>query len=147
MPGPELDPAELAEVQADVARDMRNGDGAKHFERELDELHSLQGSAHVDETPQVREELERFCRSFRDGLQDQVRSQGFRCLFVMPDGKGEGFHLQFQDKVGRRFEVEYSFDEGMLAAARSGEFMGRDMMREVIEKLLAARDRYFARMS
>ena len=142
-----LDPRELDEIAADVNRDLASGNGAKHFERELDELHSLQsGNTHVAETHKIHEELQRFCLAFRAGLADQVRSQGFKCQFVMPDGKGEGFHIQFVDLYGRQFDVTYSFDEGLQAAAQHGEFMGRSMMSDVIDKLLAARERYFARM-
>lgn len=143
----QLDPTEVDALHAEVERDMRNGNGAKHFEDVLDELHSKQGNSRVAETPSVHEQLRRFCNDLRAGLDEQVRGQGFRCKFVIPDGKGEGFHVQFFDTYRRPFDVSYSFEEGMQAATKSGAaFMGREIMSEIIDKLLAARARYFARM-
>jgi hypothetical protein len=135
------DAAELDEISAQVNKDIREGNGARHFERELDELHSLyQRSQTVD--PNSETELRRFCGTLRHELDQRVRPR-FCCRMVIPDGEGEGFHIQFLDKAGRTFDVAYLFDEAPVIGHE--EFVRR-VMDEIIQKLFAARERYFARM-
>lgn len=145
-PPTEDDPVEVAKLAAEVNRDIRDGNGAKHFEREIDDLHSIGARTRV-ENPDTPAELRRFCRDFRDALNSQLSGAGLFCQAMRPDGRGDGFALTFVDRQGRPFHVEYSFDEGIAAAVRVGdENMGREMIGEVAAKVIAARERYFARM-
>lgn len=142
----EDDPNQIRILSAEVNRDLAEGQGGKHFEAELDALHSTGAQTHVPD-PGVADRLNRFCHQFRHALNDQLKPQGLRCRFVIPDGRGEGFAMAFVDSHGRPFEVEYSFDEGMAAATKAGdENMGREMLDQVCRKVLNARAVYFARM-
>lgn len=144
---PEVDPAEVDRLSAEVNKDIAEGNGGKHFQRELDELHSTQGNATAPD-PDVARRLHRFCLDFRAGLDEQLRPAGLRCRYVMPDGYGEGFAIRFVDREGRLFDVDYSFDEGMAAAVAGDETtVGRRWMDEVAKKVMNARAFYFARMS
>lgn len=139
---PELEPVETDILSAEVNKDIAEGNGAKHFERELDEIHSQQGSAHAPD-PDVAARLHRFCLELRKGLTDTLRGTGLRCGYVMPDGRGEGFSIRFFDTAGRLFDVEYAFDDAMRLET---EGMGRAMMDEIARRVLNARAAYFVRM-
>jgi hypothetical protein len=140
------DPGDVAELSREVAKDLAEGNGGKHFEREIDELHSIQRNTATPD-PDVAARLHRFCLQFRAGLNDQLRPAGLHCVYVLPDGRGEGFAIRFVDKERRIFDVEYSFDEGMAAAARTAETdVGREWLHEVARKVTNARAVYFARM-
>lgn len=142
------DPEEVKILAAEVSRDLASGQGGKHFEREIDDLHSLH-ARHTQTEPdhEVLRRLHVFCRDFRDGLNDQLRGSGLRCIRVIPDGHGQGLAMAFVDRQGRPFDVTYTFDEGMAASDRDPENMGREMIAEVTKRLMNERARYFARMS
>lgn len=149
MSAPKLDAADADDVAADVNADLAAGQGAKHFQDLLDDMESTQGSARVVETPDVTEELHRFMLAFKRGLGDQLKGTeaGFVCLNVCADGMGTGFMCSFRDKTGRPFNVHVTYDDGFAQAAEHGtEQMGRGMMELVIGRLLAAREKWFARM-
>lgn len=149
MAAPNLDAADTDDIAADVNADLAAGEGAKHFQDLLDDVNSTQGSAHVVETPDLSDELHRFMLAFRQGLNDQLRGTeaGFVCLNVGPDGHGTGFMCNFRDKTGRPFNVHVTYDDGFAQAAAHGvEQMGRGMMETVIGRLIAAREKWFARM-
>jgi hypothetical protein len=143
---PEFSPDEVDALHAEVQRDIAAGDGDKHFEDVIDALHSRQGDASVEETAQQREDFERFARALRSGLREQLAPQGLWCQRVIEDGKGTGLHITFRDRQNRRFDVEYGWDDGLHAYAKHGESGGRAVMHEICEKVLAARETYFARM-
>lgn len=139
---------DLDNIAKEVNEDIAKGEGDKHFQDLFDDIASTQGSAHVEMDHDVRDRLERFARAFHVGLNDRLRgnSHGFVCNSVKLDGHGQGFICKFRDKQMRPFEVECSYEDGFEAAARYGEGeMGRGMMAAVIERLVAARVRYFER--
>jgi len=148
-PSSPFSPEEEDAIAAEVAEDIAAGVGDKHFQEIADSIISTQGSAHVEMDHDVRDRLERFARAFHVGLNDRLRGNehGFVCNSVKLDGHGQGFICRFRDKQMRPFEVECSYEDGFEAAARYGEGeMGRGMMAAVIERLVAARVKYFARM-
>ena len=139
---------DLNNITKKVNEDIAKGEGDKHFQDLFDDIASTQGSAHVEMDHDVRDRLERFARAFHIGLNDRLRGNehGFVCNSVKLDGHGQGFICKFRDKQMRPFEVECSYEDGFEAAARYGEGeMGRGMMAAVIERLVAARVRYFER--
>lgn len=146
MSSREFAPDEVEALHAEVQRDLAAGEGDKHFEDVIDVLHSTQGNASVEETAEQREDFERFARALRAGLREQLAPQGLWCQRVIEDGKGTGMHITFRDRQNRRFDVEYGWDDGLHAYARHGDNGGRAVMHEICEKVLAAREHYFARM-
>lgn len=141
---------DLDNIAAEVNEDIAAGQGEKHFQDLFDEVSASTGSAHVDMDPGVRERLARFELEFAEGLNERLRGNehGFVCIGVNQDGHGQGFICKFRDKDLRLFTAECSYDDGFEAAARYGkESMGRGMMAVVIERLVAARVRYFERMN
>lgn len=149
-PSSPFSPAEEDALASEIADDLAAGVGEKHFAEIFDEVSSTQGSARTDMDPGVRERLARFAIEFAAGLSDRLRGNehGFVCLGVNPDGHGQGFVCKFRDKGGRPFTAECSFEDGFEAAAQFGQQnMGRAMLQKVIERLIAARVRYFERMN
>lgn len=146
-PSSPFSPAEEDAIAAEVAEDLDAGVGAKHFEEIFDEVNF--SSAAVEMDPGVRDRLERFKLEFAAGLNERLHGSehGFVCLAVNQDGHGQGFICRFRDRDGRPFTAECSFDDGFEAAAKFGNAnMGRAMMQVVVERLIAARVKYFARM-
>lgn len=142
---PEEEDAIAGEVQADLDA----GVGDKHFQEIFDSINSTQGDARVDVSPEVRDRLNRFMLQFQAGLSDQLRGNehGFKCLGVSADGHGTGFICSFRDKGNRPFNVAVSYDDGFEAAAKNGKSeMGRGMLDVVLSRLIAAREKWFARM-
>jgi hypothetical protein len=147
MPNPnDIDPKELDEIHADIQRDISNGKGDRHFQDVLDELHSIPTTS-AQESADERAELQRFYGQLRTALDDQIRSQGFRCRLVQSDGEGTGFVAHFLDSSRRPFDVSYTFDQGLRAAAQGRDNMGRAVITEILDKLLEARAKYFQRMT
>lgn len=137
---------DLDNIAAEVSEDLAKGEGAKHFPELLD---TLSVSASPVEDPGVRDRINRFMREFEVGLNDRLRGNehGFICLAVNRDAFGEGFVCKFRDKDGRPFTAECSYEDGFEAAARYGNGeMGRGMLAVVVERLIAAREKYFKRM-
>ncbi len=142
-------PAEEDALAVEIQQDIDAGVGEKHFQEVFDSVSNSAGNAHVDMDPATRERLARFRLEFCAGLNDRLRGNehGFVCLAVNDDGHGQGFICKCRDKDGRAFTAEVSYDDGFEAAARYGkESMGRAMMQVVIERLVAARKKYFDRM-
>lgn len=138
---------DLDNIAAEVAEDLAKGEGAKHFPELLD---ASTGATAIVEDAATMERLRRFCLEFAAGLNDRLRGNehGFWCTGVNLDGEGKGFVCKFRDKDTRPFTAECSYDDGFEAAAKYGkESMGRGMMAVVIERLIAARVRYFERMN
>jgi hypothetical protein len=136
-------------IAAEVQEDIDAGVGEKHFQELFDSLNSTQGDASVDVSPEVRDRLARFMLQFQAGLSDQLRGNehGFVCLGVSADGHGTGFICSFRDKGNRPFNVAVSYDDGFQAAAKNGNAeMGRGMLTLVLDRLVAARKTWFARM-
>jgi len=136
-------------IAAEVQEDIDAGVGDKHFQEIFDSINSTQGDAHVEESPEVRDRLTRFMLQFQVGLTEQLRGNehGFVCLGVSPDGHGTGFICSFRDKAGRPFNVSISYDDGFAEAAKRGKSeMGRGMLDVVLARLIAAREKWFARM-
>lgn len=149
MKPPAFDAAESDQIAKEVNEDIDAGQGEKHFQDLFDEINSKQGSAHVDEDPAVRDRIARFMLDFHNGLNSQLRGNehGFACLGVNADGKGTGFVCKFRDRTGRPFTVDVSYDDGFEAASKRGVTeMGRGMLDTVLERLIAAREKWFARM-
>lgn len=142
-------PAEEDALAVEIQQDIDAGVGEKHFQEIFDSVSASAGSAAVDMDPATRDRLKRFESEFAHGLNDRLRGNehGFICLAVNQDGHGTGFVCKFRDKGGRPFTAECSYDDGFEAAAKYGkESMGRGMMAVVIERLVEARKKYFARM-
>lgn len=141
---------DLDNIAKEVAEDLAAGQGEKHFQDLFDSVSNSAGNAHVDMDPATRERLARFRLEFCAGLNDRLRGNehGFQCLAVNDDGHGSGFICKCRDKDGRAFTAEVSYDDGFAAAAQYGmESMGKAMMAMVIERLVAARKKYFDRMN
>lgn len=139
-------PAEEDAIASEVAEDLAAGQGEKHFQELFD---SVTATTSTDMDPATRERLARFRIEFCAGLNDRLRGNehGFVCLAVNDDGHGTGFVCKCRDKDGRAFTAEVSYDDGFEAAAEYGmESMGKAMMGTVIERLVEARKKYFARM-
>jgi len=141
-------PDEEDAIAKEVQQDLDAGQGEKHFQDLFDSLAGSPSSpAQMD--PDVRDRLKRFAFEFQVGLNDRLRGNehGFVCLAVNDDGHGDGFVAKFRDKDGRPFTAECTFEDGFDGAAKFGKGeMGRFMMMKVIERLIAARKRYFERM-
>lgn len=133
----------------EVNEDIAKGEAEKHFQDIFDEMNSKQGSARVEEPPELREKLNRFIRAFELGLRDQLRGNGhgFVILRVEHDGHGTGFICYFRDAHGRPFNVAISYEDGFAQAAQKGRTdMGRGMLDLVLSRLFDARENYFRRM-
>lgn len=142
-------PEETDQIAKEVNEDIEAGVGDKHFQEIFDSIQSTQGSAHVEEDPGVRDRIARFMIDFHNGLNSQLRGNehGFACLAVNADGKGTGFVCKFRDRTGRPFTVDVTYDDGFEAASKRGVTeMGRGMLDVVLERLIAAREKWFARM-
>lgn len=150
MTEPKHSDEELDALAAETNQEIDAGQASKHLQDVFDEIHSTQGSAACTTIPpDLREQLERFCRAFQLGIADQLRgnARGLYVQRVSLDGFGRGFSCHFKDRAGRPFTVGITYDEGFAAAAQHGQTeMGRGMLDLVIGKLNGAYDRYFERM-
>lgn len=158
--------SESKEVQAladDVNKAIRNGDTPKlmkYFEDVLDNLHTSPSSSVFKEGDE--EEDEGFSTADRDNIArqeaefrvalivqvtDSLKSHGLRVSRVLEDGERDGYLVYATDRVGRVYEAKLPFslaDEKIAIYGREG--FVRRMFDDVVRELLAARDRYFARM-
>jgi len=142
-------PDEEDAIATEVQQDLDAGQGEKHFQDLYDSIASSSASPASGMDPDVRDRLERFKREFLVGLNERLRGNEhqFRCVAVNDDGHGNGFICKFRDADLRLFTAEVSYDDGFSCAAKFGKTeMGRGMMSVVIERLIAARKRYFERM-
>lgn len=142
-------PEEEDAIATEVQQDLDAGQGEKHFQEIFDSISSSSASPASGMDPDVRERLERFKREFLIGLNERLRGNEhkFTCVAVNDDGHGNGFICKVRDGDMRLFTVEVSYDDGFEAAAKLGkESMGRGMLAVVVERLVAARKRYFERM-
>ena len=147
-PKPDSDDPDLDNIAKEVNEDIAKGEGEKHFQDVFDEVSSTQGNARALD-PDLREKLERFARTFRQGLGHHMRGNvhGFRVKSVTLDGFGHGFLCKFTDRDGRPFEVLISYEDSFSEAAKRGPVdMGRGMMDLVISRLFDARTAYLRRM-
>lgn len=149
MKPPAFDAEESDQIAKEVNEDIAAGQGEKHFQDLFDEINSKQGDARPDEDPATRDRIARFMLDFHRGLNEQLRGNehGFHCRGVNLDGRGTGFVCKFQDRTGRPFTVDVTYDDGFEAATKRGVTeMGRGMLDVVLERLIAAREKWFKRM-
>ena len=107
-PPPEDDPAEIEYLHKEIERDIRNGDGAKHFEDVLDELHSTH--LRPDPIEQVRAEqaqtaeFRQFVHALKQSLAASLQPQGLRCEYVEIDP--DDITVCAKDGARRQYEVK-----------------------------------------
>lgn len=97
-----------------------------------------------------RDDDERAERQFLEALpracREQLAGTGIIVTRAAPDGTGEGYIIHARDRLGRTFTAELSLDEGIQLGVEHGETMGRGIVDLICKRLLAARERWFARM-
>jgi hypothetical protein len=128
------------------------------FERELDELHTPDGSSYFSERRPARSDEERKKRDERlmmaavtKAAGEVLRSHGIRVVRTLRDGEdpaGGGYFVKARDQGGRDYTARFGLELAERLVASGGhvnlvERMGHAVAREV----LAERDRYFSRMS
>lgn len=159
-------PGEIDEVQKVAETALREPDSlssrrvlAQVFEREMDELHTPEGSSYFSAKPEDRAAEDRARHEERQ-LMAEVAAACRRALaehgMRIETGYSEGFDLRIQDgeyvlrakdREGRTFDVKYGLElaEGLVASggrANLAERMGQAVAREVLKE----REKYFARM-
>ena len=126
-----LDNATAAEVNKDLA----DGNGAKHFEDLLDDLHSNPSTQHNEreDTTDERERKERafqeLARGIKARLNQMLLSEGLLIKTVKRNIGGRGFLILAIDRVRRQYDAAVDF-----------ETMGKEMEMDPIRAFVAACD-------
>ena len=147
---PDDDPDEVEYLHKEIQRDLAKGEGAKHFEQELDELHSKTLPDPID-LERVRaetyNELRQFSFALKRHVTNELLPQGLKCEYVELDE--DNLTIACKDAQKRQHEVQVPLDHLLQAQAMHGHDP-RAMMSHVVEKccqaLLNARAHYFKRM-
>lgn len=91
--------------------------------------------------------LERqFLLGFQKAVDERLAGSGLRCWGVLPDGHGLGYRVRCLDQQKRQYDVDLTFDEWLGTVDRIGRDAGREMVGVVAERVIRAREKYFARM-
>jgi len=149
-PPPEDDPEEIDHIHAEIQRDIRNGNGARHFEDVLDELHSTH--LRSDPIEQVRIERRRsaefreFLGALKTSLSASLLPQGLKCEYVEIDD--DDLTVCARDKEKRQHEVKVPL-ELLNEYADAHPSDPRAVMTHVVDRCMRAvfraRDAYFRR--
>jgi hypothetical protein len=129
------------------------------FERELDELHTPDGSSYFSERRLSRSDEEKKKREERllmaavtKAAGEALRSHGIRIVRTIGDGETKGgggeYVVKARDQGGREYTARFGLELAERLIATGGhvnlvERMGHAVAREV----LAEREQYFARMA
>ena len=146
--------AEVEAHHADIQRDMRNGNGAKHFERELDTLlASSPSQSHEEETlstaeqERITREEEELLRELAKHVSVHLRAEQMVCHKAIRDGMGEGYIVGVTEKgTGRVWEFEVSYDAALAAAGQDERASFTKLVHMVVERAIQERRAHFARV-
>lgn len=147
---PDLAPDELDAIAADVQWDMRAGQGAKHFQDVLDELHSTQARPTHGPDKNEQERIERAERTIMSDLKQaatyELLSHGMRVRSINHNGHGTGWIAAISDAEGRLYEAQILYDEAAkIDAAINGHAFFRKLVDGMVSEALEARRKYFVR--
>jgi hypothetical protein len=97
------------------------------------------------ETERERQFMSRVCEEIDIRLR---RDHSMRCPTFFIEANGFGYRFHCYDKEERLYIVDYRTEWALeLPSAKSGgETIGREMIADIIERVLKARDSHFARM-
>ncbi len=145
--------AEVEAHHADIQRDMLNGNGAKHFERELDTLLATSPSSADGGgmTTAERERIEReeayLLAELAKHVSVHLREEQMVCHKAQKDGFGEGYRIGVTEKgTGRVWEFDLSYDAALMAAGQDEHAGFQRLVRVVVEKAVNERRAFFARV-
>lgn len=141
----------LPDGSVDTSQDLGGA-----FDDILDEVHSTQAQSTGEPSTAELDEIRAAERTYWDALthevNDRLRSQRITVTHVLEDhvssseDEGGGWIVCARDPVGREFSARVTVAAMAALGERYGEEMGRHVIDQVCSQLLAARERYFARM-
>lgn len=120
------------------------------LERELDEgpkrMEKLEGrDLSPAELEYERNWITKVCEEIDVRLR---RDHAMLCRAVQVESRGFGYRFHCYDRDGRQFIIDYKTEWALdLPSAKAGgEGLGREMIADILKKVLEARDNYMARM-
>jgi hypothetical protein len=145
--------AEVEARHADIQRDMRNGHGAKHFERELDTLLATSpssadgGGMTTAEQEKIEREEAYLLAELAKHVSVQLREEQMFCHKAQKDGFGEGYRIGVTEKgTGRVWEFDLSYDAALMSAGQDEHAGFQRLVRTVVEMAVNERRAFFARV-
>jgi len=143
------DDATAAEVNTDLAA----GNGAKHFEDLLDDLHSNPSTQHNEEeredTTDEREKKERIfqemAREIKSRLNTMLLNEGLLVKQVKRGYGGRNFLIIAIDRMRRQYEAEVDFETMGREMAMDERHAFTAMVVLCAKELRAAREKYAMR--
>jgi hypothetical protein len=105
----------------------------------------------AEERERVERELIQFEAAFARELEEQIRNHGLHVQRMghrrdLNDGRGEHFLIWIDDREGRQYEVRITLDEANSVVALNGANGGGRLLDLAVQRVLTAREKYFARM-
>jgi hypothetical protein len=155
-PHDEYDPEQAkldAARSAEVNKDMADGNGAKHFEDLLDDLHSNPSTQHNEDeredTTDEREKKERMfqemAREIKARLNTLLLNEGLLVKQVKRGYGGRNFLIIAVDRVRRQYEAEVDFESLGREMATDEHHAFTAMVVMCAKEIRAARDKYAMR--
>lgn len=145
--------AEVQARHADIQRDWRNGNAAKHFERELDSIFSSPstpdgGGFSTVEQERIEREETYLLQELAKHVSVHLRAQHMECHKAQRDGTGAGYTIGVREKgTGRVWEFAVSYDMALAAAGQDERAGFEKLVCMVTEMAIAERTKFFSRVA
>lgn len=146
--------AEVAAKHAEIQKDWRNGNAAKHFERELDSILATSpssadgGGEFTGDTEALAREEEELLRALAAQMNEQLRGHYLEVAAARRDGLGQGYHLIVREKgTGRTWEFDVSYDRALAVAGQDERSAFTNLVGACVTQALETRRAFFARVN
>jgi len=145
--------AEVQARHADVQRDWRNGNAAKHFEPELDALFSSPsrsdgGGFSTAEQARIEREETYLLQELAKHVSVHLRAQHMECFKAQRDGMGGGYVVGVRERgTGRVWEFAVTYDMALAAAGQDERAGFEKLVSMVTEMAIGERAKFFSRVA
>jgi hypothetical protein len=156
MAADDLAPEDVEAKHAEIEKDTAAGNGAKHFEDLLDDIHSNPSQQHaVEDAPETVEQREKRERDFNDlarGIKARLNQMlgtdtGLLVKRVRRNVGGRGFLVEAVDRARREYDAVVDFEEfgKSIEASIDSRFAVTSACELIVRRILEARENYHRR--